>query len=169
MKGKTRGNKIEIVGGYAYLHMNQEKLLRIDIESITLFEGYTWTAMNVHGNWYAIASRFVTKEKPIYAHIRIMNPSKGQWVDHKDGNGLNCTKENMRFCTHHQNNINRCATRNNKTGVKGCSLTSSGKYQATVTYQQKAYHLGTFSTLELAAEAYKTKAKELFGEFYRDE
>ena len=41
----------------------------------------------------------------------------------------------------------------NATGVKGVSLTPNGRYRAVIWFQNKSIYLGTFHTLEEAAQA----------------
>lgn len=50
---------------------------------------------------------------------------------------------------------------NNTTGVRGVYLIK-GKYVAKLVFQKKAYYLGTYSTLEEAAEARKAAEEEIF-------
>lgn len=50
---------------------------------------------------------------------------------------------------------------NNTTGAKGVYLIK-GKYVAKLVFQKKAYYLGTYTTLEAAAEARKEAENELF-------
>ena len=52
---------------------------------------------------------------------------------------------------------------NNTTGVRGVYLIK-GKYVAKVVFRKKAYYLGTYRSLEEAAEARKRAEAELFGE-----
>lgn len=50
----------------------------------------------------------------------------------------------------------------NKTGVKGVYMIKAGKYKAHITFKGKRHHLGTFETLDEAAEARREAEKELF-------
>ncbi len=85
-------------------------------------------------------------------------------VDHRDGNGLNNRRDNLRVATPTNNQQNRKYSWASS-GMKGVQLLKSGKYTAGIRYMKKQIHLGTFQTLEDAARAYNTKASELFGEF----
>lgn len=56
----------------------------------------------------------------------------------------------------------RKARKDNKTGVKGVSLISNGKYIARIVVNYKEIHLGTFETLEEAKQARINAEKRFF-------
>lgn len=92
-------------------------------------------------------------------------------IDHKDGDPSNNAWENLRTATSLQNAGNACYSRRNKTGFRGVSFSRTstrGKYHATVWHNREAHFLGYFDSPEEANEAYRRKAKELRGEFYRE-
>lgn len=87
-------------------------------------------------------------------------------VDHRDRNGLNNQKSNIRICTQSQNMANRnksVTCNNNHLGVTWHKRI--GKWQARITKENKEYRLGYFTNELDAVQAYSKKAKELFGEF----
>ena len=91
-------------------------------------------------------------------------------VDHRNGDTLNNTRENLRACTRSQNAMNRYHRVVNKTGFRGVMYVRSiDKYRASITAQGKHYYIGVFPTAAEAGAAYTSKAKELFGEFHRGE
>ena len=100
-------------------------------------------------------------------HRIILNAPKGQFVDHKDGNGLNNQKSNLRFCNFSQNRMNTGANKNNKLGIKGVRMRAPNLYEVTIKFNGKNIYLGRFDNSISAAEAYQKKAKELFGEFVK--
>lgn len=90
----------------------------------------------------------------------------GEEIDHKDGNPLNCLDNNLRICTHSQNNHNQKLSSNNTSGWKGvCWSKQNQKWQAYITVGGKQIHLGFFSIKEDAARAYNVAAIKYFGEF----
>lgn len=101
-------------------------------------------------------------------HRLIMNAPKGMSVDHINGNTLDNRRENLRICSHTENLKNLKKPKNNKSGIKGVSwYPKSNKWRAVITSNGKFYHLGLFADKMKAKEAYDTKAKELYGEFYK--
>lgn len=87
-------------------------------------------------------------------------------VDHKDRNGLNCTRENMRLCTPTQNRMNTGLRRNNTTGYKGVSYHKANrKYTAYIAINGKRQYIGSYDDSISAALAYDQKAREHFGLF----
>ncbi len=91
-------------------------------------------------------------------------------VDHKDGDGLNNTRGNIRLCTHAQNMQNRALSKNSKSGIKGVYFNKkSKKWRSEIRSNGKRYCIGSFESKEDASIAYKIRAKELHGDFYRVE
>jgi len=87
-------------------------------------------------------------------------------IDHIDRNPSNNNVSNLRWVSKSHNQANRVLS--NSCGMKGIRFKKSRKskpYEAQITHDGKYYYLGTFTTPEEAHEAYKAKAKELFGEF----
>jgi hypothetical protein len=89
-------------------------------------------------------------------------------VDHRNGNGLDNRRANLRPATPGQNNANARRSRLNTSGFKGVSLHAhSGLWRAYITADGKTRHLGYFHSPEDGARAYDAAAIELFGEFAR--
>jgi len=87
-------------------------------------------------------------------------------TDHRDGNGLNNQRENLRICTRQQNSQNGLAHKDSSSQFKGVSLKKGRhKWVACIMQNGKLAHLGYFDNEIEAAKTYNTKAKELFGEF----
>lgn len=89
-------------------------------------------------------------------------------VDHKDGNGLNNMRSNLRQATHAENLQNRGKQINNTSGYKGVTWHKQrGKWAAQLSYKGKHVSLGLHLTAKAAALAHDAAAKRLFGRFAR--
>jgi hypothetical protein len=88
-------------------------------------------------------------------------------IDHIDGNKTNNRWFNLRLATKSQNNTNSKIYRSNTTGFKGVMPRPNGTYTARIWSNGKGYCLGTFHTIEAAADAYTQAAKRLHGPFIR--
>lgn len=86
-------------------------------------------------------------------------------VDHKDRNGLNNTRGNLRKCTPSQN-VSNSYRQYGKSRFKGVSWREpERKWLSRVTKNGKIHNLGYYDTEEAAARAYDIGAVEHFGEF----
>lgn len=131
----------------------------VDDEDYNFLIKFEWH--ETHG--YA---RTYFKNDRIRMHRMIMNPKRDQMIDHVDGNKLNNTKSNLRFCVSQQNSWNRLKHKNNKSGVKGVRKAKTlGKWEAQIGINGKNKYLGTFLTLKQARDAYNIAAVKLFGKF----
>src|SRR6185295_18688937 len=116
--------------------------------------------MLMHRRWYFSLGyarndvKIDGKRVVLRMHRLVMGASKGQYVDHIDGDTLNNQKSNLRFCTLAQNRMNSRKSTLNSCGLKGVSY-SYGKWVAHIGVDRKTMAIGRFSTKEEAHEAYK--------------
>jgi hypothetical protein len=102
---------------------------------------------------------------PLHRFILGISNPKIQ-IDHKNRNGLICTRENMRIATNQQNSFNQIGAKNSTSPFKGvCFDKSRNKFAAYIKHNGKRFALGRFISEIEAAKAYDKRAKELFGEF----
>jgi hypothetical protein len=91
-------------------------------------------------------------------------------IDHKNTNGLDCRRQNLRAADHSQNQHNRTAYRCNTSGFKGVTwYAAQKKWVAQIRHNTKLHRLGYFASPEEAAVAYAAAALRLHGDFARVE
>jgi len=85
------------------------------------------------------------------------------FVDHKDRNGLNNQRKNLRKATQAQNYHNARLSVKNTSGFKGVSPVKGNRkkpWRVDIAYGGKQYFLGYFQTAEEAAVVRKAAAKK---------
>ena len=126
------------------------------------------------GSTYRIGNTFYTciriSGQKFYAHRLAWFYVYGEWpqheIDHRDRDGTNNRLSNMRPATRTLNKGNQRRRKDNTHGFKGARRCRSN-WQASISKDGVRFHLGTFSSPELAHEAYVEAAKKLYGEFAR--
>lgn len=160
---------------YVPVYLTQDQVAKISPDDATAVLAHKWLATKCMGKWYA--ARFVElprghngrrRRRKIYLHRFLAGDKPRTMVDHFDGDGLNCQRDNLLVCSKYWNSHNRDAD----IGVskfRGVSLATAGKkhYRARITHEGIEYHCGTYLTAIEAAEAYDAKAIELFGPYAR--
>jgi hypothetical protein len=134
----------------------------VDKEDYKRVNNYNWSFVNQHGMCYAVT---IIAGKNTRMHRFIMNPSGKEMIDHKNGNGLDNRKSNLRVATHQQNMMNKRKGINRLSKYKGVSKNQIGKWVAQICYNKKLYYLGCYTSEAEAAIVYNEKAKEFFGDF----
>ena len=148
------------------------KIVLIDDEDFDLIKNFTWHIQFDKGNFYARCNTIVDgKRKSPKLHRMIMNVSNVQYphVDHKNGNGLDNRKSNLRLATIAENSRNVGCNSRTKTGYKGVSLYTknhmAGWYAVRLRCNKKNYFGGYFKDPIEAAKKYDELAKVHHGEF----
>ena len=100
-------------------------------------------------------------------HRQILGLKRGDICDHKDGDGLNNTRKNLRKATHSQNGANRLRISGTSKYRGVHKETGRKNWRAALTHDGKTIRIGTFDSEIDAAHAYDRKAIELHKEFAR--
>lgn len=133
-----------------------------DFEKLSKYKWFAHKKQNKHGATYYAERK--PKDRTNYSmHKHIMGePPAGHQIDHIDGNSLNNQRENLRFVTPAQNQMNRAPSGEKK--YKG-TYKADNKFAARISVNKKRIHLGRFKTEREAACAYDTAAKQHFKQF----
>lgn len=136
----------------------------VDEADYDLVSQYRWNAVRNRHTWYARHDFGVYREggpRFIYLHRLLMGFPDGM-VDHKNGDGLDNRRLNLRITDRYGNSRNSRPIRD---GHKGVYLSKHGRWKAVIYCNGETHRLGSFDTEEDAARAYDDAARELFGEY----
>jgi hypothetical protein len=140
---------------------------QIDFMDIDKLDDGNWCAFVPNDSNTAYACR-AYGNKNVLLHRRIMDAPPGVEVDHRDTNGLNCRRHNLRFCTRQQNSRNKAVRQDSRSGLKGAIWDNrAGKWKAEIWVSGRSKYLGLFSSAAEAHAAYRAAALTEFGEFAR--
>lgn len=129
----------------------------VDDEDYETLSKWKWSP---YGRRYAATGKLKVKMEWM-----ILKPPEGKQIDHKNGNGLDNRRENLRTCTQKQNARNRRAPQipGKSSRFKGVRFRPErGKWSAYVGTRE---WLGIYGSEEEAALAYNLAAMRHFGEF----
>jgi hypothetical protein len=119
--------------------------------------------------WYAsrnTPAETACGKTTLQLHRFILSVPETVEIDHADGDGLNCRRQNLRPATRSQNQMNRSAQANNTSGFKGVTLNKRDqKWLAQINIAGKRTCIGRFNAAVEAALAYDQAAIAAFGEF----
>ncbi len=140
----------------------------IDDADYELVSGYKWHTVKCGRSWYAfhtLPRDSNGKKKTIRMHRLIMGfPSNV--IDHRDHNGLNNQRDNLRHATNAENIKNARKRLDSKQPYKGVEWDKVNRnWVAYICPNSRKKALGRHTTAEAAARAYDAAAILLYGEF----
>lgn len=148
--------------------LTQGKFALIDDEDYPIVSLFKWHAQKDRNTFYAKVHIWINKTKyiPLSMHRLIMNLNPYEQGDHKDRNGLNNQKSNLRECTRSQNKMNSKKYKNSLSKYKGVYWNKQiKKWRAMIRINKKLTHLGCFKDEVEAAKTYDKFAKKHYGDF----
>lgn len=143
----------------------------IDDEDFESVKGINWMALSSSaGHFYAAASTQTEGGKPKYLlmHRLLIGAKEDMLVDHRDGNGLNNRRANLRECTVSQNAMNG-RSKLGASGVRGVWLEkAAGRKKAWwvgAIWCRNKRHRKNFDSKEAAARWVEVQRARLHAEF----
>lgn len=146
------------------IKLTQGKFTVIDAEDLPLVSGHSWFAMKNGRHWCAGRNERKSdgKRATVYLHRQLMGFPSAE-VDHRDRNGLNNRRSNLRLATDLQQAANR-TTYQSRSGFRGVAV-RGGRFEARINVNCKYVSLGRFTHASDAARVYDNAARKQFGEF----
>ncbi|GAJ07077.1 unnamed protein product, partial [marine sediment metagenome] len=145
--------------------LTQGKAAIVDNEDFGYLSRFKWHAVRVGHNWYANRN---IKTMDGYKSQRMQWDILGKNTDHKNGNGLDNRRDNLRTCTKAQNTRNQRREPTKLSpykGVKRKVYRYRIMWEAKISVEGRQIYLGLFGIAEEAALAYNKAALIYFGEF----
>lgn len=137
----------------------------LDDEDFERLSGFTWriTKLRRNGTQYVVRDeRIEGKVRKFLLHREVLQAEPRALVDHRNRNGLDNQRANLRVVSDSENQQNKVGKAGSTSRFKGVSWDSvRGKWKA----QIRQENLGRFESEEEAARAYDARARNLFGDF----
>ncbi len=148
--------------------LTQGKVAVVSRPEYKFLRSFKWRAHRDSKTGKYYAARTVRepngKQRVVMMHRVIMGVSAGMEVDHRDGDGLNNRRSNLRVCSHQQNMAGQRRKGSAKSSrYKGVCWVSAGRKHWQVRCKNK--FVGVFADEEEAAHAYDKAARQSFGRF----
>lgn len=164
----------EPVVGARWIALSKGLFALVDEADFASLSQWNWSASRTGGtgkkSWYAQRGRTPSetiksgKTAPILMH-RYLLGDPVEDIDHKNRNGLDNRRENLRLVNSSQNGMNSIH-KGGSSRFKGVSRYGK-KWNASIKVNYETTRLGRFDTEEKAARAYDEAARRLHGEFAR--
>ena len=128
------------------IKLTNGKVALVDAQDYERLNQWKWYARREGSTYYAFRNARVDEPgNTIRMHRVITNAAKGMVVDHRDGNGLNNSRKNLRNTTQAMNLRNMKRHRQNPSSL-GVTRRKCGKYQAQIKQGKRVKYLGLFET-----------------------
>lgn len=160
------------------IQLSQGKVTLVDNSDYEFLNRWKWSAFRRQ----RCTTFYVVRNAPqaagrrnIYMHrilLGLQDPETGESLsdregDHRNGNGLDNRRVNLRALTHKQNAYNQRRGRTRSSRYKGVSKLPNGRWRAQIKVNYRQVFLGHFRREDDAAHAYDVAARVAWGDLAR--
>jgi hypothetical protein len=150
------------------IQLPKDKFTLVDDDDYEMLSKFKWNVYKYkHVSYVYRQIRVDSKIKAILMHREVMGVSDNSiLVDHKDHDGFNNQKSNLRLANKIQNGYNRNKNKVANSKYKGvCWSKTNKKWMAQICVNTQRMHLGFFADEIEAAKVYDVAAMKHHGEF----
>jgi hypothetical protein len=153
---------------YASIPLTQGIIALVDIDDYERISRFDWYAYKNRNTFYAGRNvpGISKAQDMVLMHREILGLSRGDGikVDHRNRNGLDNRRENLRVASTSINNHNRRIQSNNTSGYRGVSWHKDAKkWSAGVTINGKWRYLGLHNDIISAAKTRDLETIKIYG------
>ena len=145
--------------------LTKGKFALVDKEDYDVLNQWNWFLTSSGGKEYAARVLPRPVHKQILMHRQLLGVVGKTEIDHKNGNGLDNRKVNLRKVSSQQNKWNSFKHKDNKTGFRGVVFAPHAKKFAVFVKTKNKRFFGYFKTAEEAAKKHDEVVKQEFGQF----
>ncbi len=162
----TLGNGPDAV---TLIPLTRGKAALVDPEDAPKLLVHSWIALRTEWGWYARRNEQRDGRKIYFLmHRVILDAPPGTQVDHRNRDGLDNRRVNLRLASPSDNQANQILRSDNTSGYKGVTWhKQTQRWNAQIRVDGSRLHLGLSDTTVEAALAYDKAAQFYFGMFAR--
>ena len=153
-----------------FIRIKKFRFAIVDRYDYNRLRQYKWRLNRSNRTFYAFCTRSrgpLLRPQVLWMHHLVLPPPDGLLVDHRNHNGLDNRRSNLRLATYSENIQNaRKTISKTSSRYKGVDrVRATGKFRARVVVSGKRLFLGSFDSEIDAAKAYDAAAKQYYGEY----